>query len=67
VVELRALEIIENKDGSISLCRDGHVVEVIDTSYLTPGELYDRLRFGAMLAGLSLSEERLTALVWERS
>ena len=61
---MSALQIIENRDGTVTLKKGRSVVETIDPRYKSPLEIYDEIKWAAVLAGAFFSDEYLCAYSW---
>ena len=59
------LRVLQNKDGTVTLCRGRQIVESFDPRGKTLLECYEALRWAAVMAGGSLSEEQLHVLTFD--
>jgi hypothetical protein len=57
---MAAARIIQNRDGTVTV-RHGRLVAHVDTRGLTLHEMIDRVRWAAIMYGISVSEETVWA------
>lgn len=61
----RVAALRRNKDGTVTLRADGRIVEVFDPNFKGFYEMYEAIKWAAIMADLHLSEDTLTEFLLE--